>query len=117
VPSRPRKFPSTLSPRFQRVVPIPLVCVQTLTPSRFSYLELYASTQSGLGAFFGNRSIVIHTSNATRLTCANFSLTGGNANSTASPTSSGKGPVYSGGAVAKSLSFGAAFAGLAAFLL
>lgn len=82
-----------------------------------SYLELYASTQSGLGAFFGNRSIVIHTSNATRLTCANFTLTGGNATSTASPTESGKPPVYTGGAVAKSLPLGAAVAGLAAFLL
>lgn len=36
------------------------------------FLELYASTQEGIGAFFGNRSVVIHYANSTRITCANF---------------------------------------------
>ncbi|EGD91757.1 hypothetical protein H112_00870 [Trichophyton rubrum D6] len=36
--------------------------------------DLYTSTKSGLGTFFGNRSIVIHAKNSTRLTCANFTL-------------------------------------------
>ncbi|EFR01558.1 cu-Zn superoxide dismutase [Nannizzia gypsea CBS 118893] len=38
------------------------------------YHELYVATQQGLGTFFGNRSIVIHAKNGTRLTCANFAL-------------------------------------------
>ncbi|KAK4111788.1 hypothetical protein N656DRAFT_798678 [Canariomyces notabilis] len=37
-----------------------------------SYVDLYASTLEGIGAFFGNRSIVIHYPNKTRITCANF---------------------------------------------
>jgi len=41
-----------------------------------SYVDLYASTNEGLGSFFGNRSIVIHHSvNSSRITCANFELT------------------------------------------
>ncbi|MCJ1364634.1 hypothetical protein MMC16_003748 [Acarospora aff. strigata] len=93
----------------------------TSNPFQVAYLELFASTQPGLGAFFGNRSIVIHTSNATRLTCANFSLTGGEVSGspsgTGSPSSTSTPPPFTGGAVVKSLSFGAVFAGLAALLL
>lgn len=37
-----------------------------------SYVDLYASTVEGLGAFFGNRSIVFHYPNKTRITCASF---------------------------------------------
>jgi hypothetical protein len=37
-----------------------------------SYVELYASTLEGIGAFFGNRSIAIHYPNKTRITCASF---------------------------------------------
>jgi hypothetical protein len=32
--------------------------------------------QEGLGAFFGNRSFVVHFANATRIGCANFSYIG-----------------------------------------
>lgn len=39
---------------------------------RSDYLDLYASTVEGLGAFFGNRSIVFHYANKTRVSCANF---------------------------------------------
>jgi hypothetical protein len=38
------------------------------------YVDLYASTKPGIGAFFGNRSIVVHTNNKTRINCANFNL-------------------------------------------
>ncbi|KAK3310533.1 superoxide dismutase [Chaetomium strumarium] len=37
-----------------------------------SYVDLYASTVEGIGAFFGNRSIVFHYPNKTRITCASF---------------------------------------------
>lgn len=37
-----------------------------------TYIDGYATTIEGLGAFFGNRSIVFHFGNATRITCANF---------------------------------------------
>lgn len=43
-----------------------------------SYVDLYASTLEGIGAFFGNRSIVIHYPNKTRITCANFEQVEGN---------------------------------------
>ncbi|KAI9783748.1 MAG: hypothetical protein M1816_001184 [Peltula sp. TS41687] len=38
------------------------------------YVDYYVSTKPGIGAFLGNRSIVVHTSNNSRLACANFSL-------------------------------------------
>jgi len=37
-----------------------------------SYVDLYSSTLEGLGSFFGNRSIVFHYANKTRVSCANF---------------------------------------------
>ncbi|OCL12959.1 Cu,Zn superoxide dismutase-like protein, partial [Glonium stellatum] len=37
-----------------------------------TYTDLYASLVTGTGAFFGNRSIVVHYANKTRITCANF---------------------------------------------
>lgn len=36
------------------------------------YTDLYATLVPGLGSFFGNRSIVFHYANKTRITCANF---------------------------------------------
>ncbi len=42
------------------------------------YTDLFASTKPGIGAFFGNRSFVIHFPNKTRITCANFSVAAGN---------------------------------------
>ncbi|KAK0731568.1 superoxide dismutase, partial [Lasiosphaeris hirsuta] len=39
-----------------------------------NYLDLFASTHEGIGAFFGNRSIVFHYANKTRVSCANFQL-------------------------------------------
>lgn len=64
----------------------------TSNPFETTYLDLYLSTESGPASFFGNRSIVIHASNSTRLTCANFTLVTGtpgngtvNDNATTSP--------------------------------
>ena len=37
-----------------------------------SYTDLYASLVIGTGAYFGNRSVVVHYANTTRITCANF---------------------------------------------
>ncbi|KAL8942301.1 MAG: hypothetical protein Q9211_001447 [Gyalolechia sp. 1 TL-2023] len=97
----------------------------TTSPFQASYLDLYLSTVQGPASFFGNRSIVIHTSNATRLTCANFTLTSGNSTSS-NGTSNGNGTVtgsnpvpsaFMNGAAAAIVSAGAIVAGLAAFLL
>jgi len=43
-----------------------------------TYVDPYATLKEGLGAFFGNRSIVLHFANKTRITCANFALVSGN---------------------------------------
>ncbi|KAL8660345.1 MAG: hypothetical protein Q9202_006654 [Teloschistes flavicans] len=97
----------------------------TTNPFQTSFLELYLSTVQGPASFFGNRSIVIHTSNTTRLTCANFTLTSGNSSSGGNSTSpSGNGTVagsspvpFTGGATASFVNAGAILAGLAAFIL
>ncbi|KAH7022949.1 superoxide dismutase [Ilyonectria destructans] len=41
-------------------------------PFEVEYTDYYASTKEGIGAFFGNRSFVLHYANKTRLTCADF---------------------------------------------
>jgi hypothetical protein len=53
-----------------------------------SYVDLYASTLEGIGAFFGNRSIVIHYPNKTRITCANFEKVEGGDSGTTTTSSS-----------------------------
>ncbi|KAK0655739.1 superoxide dismutase, partial [Cercophora newfieldiana] len=47
--------------------------------SEFSttYKDLYSANLKGLGSFFGNRSIVFHYANKTRVSCANFTLVAG----------------------------------------
>ena len=59
-------------------------------PYEATYTELYASTAEGIGAFFGNRSFVVHFSNKTRISCANFQQVAGGSgtNFTAVATSS-----------------------------
>ena len=83
-----------------------------------SYLDLYTSTAPGSSSFFGNRSVVVHTSNTTRLTCANFTLVSGNTTTpnTTSPSQPTVVP-YTGGAATRLVSGGAILAGLMAFLL
>ncbi|CAI4216690.1 unnamed protein product [Parascedosporium putredinis] len=39
-----------------------------------TYVDRYVSLKEGPGSFFGNRSIVLHFANKTRITCANFAL-------------------------------------------
>ncbi|PQE27049.1 superoxide dismutase protein [Rutstroemia sp. NJR-2017a WRK4] len=46
----------------------------TSDPFTATYADDFASTTPGLGSFFGNRSIVVHFGNKTRITCANFML-------------------------------------------
>ncbi|KND95353.1 Cell surface Cu-only superoxide dismutase 5 [Tolypocladium ophioglossoides CBS 100239] len=41
-------------------------------PFSAEYIDPFASLKEGDAAFFGNRSLVIHYANTTRLTCANF---------------------------------------------
>ncbi|KAI4245396.1 MAG: hypothetical protein L6R40_002456 [Gallowayella cf. fulva] len=98
----------------------------TTDPFSTAFLDLYLSTHQGPASFFGNRSIVIHTSNATRLTCANFTLTTGNSSTSSNGTSAGNGTVtgsnpvpspFTGGAAVTFASAGAIVAGLAALLL
>ncbi len=57
------------------------------------YSDSFASTTPGIGAYFGNRSFVIHFPNKTRITCANFKVIAGMANlgPTATITGSGSG--------------------------
>lgn len=98
----------------------------TTNPFQINFLDLYLSTAQGPGSFFGNRSIVIHTSNTTRLTCANFTLTSGNITGFNGTSSGGNGTVtgsnpvpspFTGGAASTFISVGAMIAGLAALLL
>ena len=90
-----------------------------------SYSDDYLSTTPGSPYFFGDKSIVIHSSNATRLTCANFvlvSATSTNGTNSTAPSSTGTPSItpFTGGAAS---TFGTAgvftglFAAFAAFLL
>lgn len=102
---------SVLSPLPFRYLPLP------------SFLDLYLSSAEGPGSFFGNRSIVIHTSNATRLTCANFTLSTGNSTSGGNSSANTTSPVaptlspFTGGAATTLVGAGAVLAGMVAFLL
>ncbi|MCJ1281643.1 hypothetical protein MMC26_000964 [Xylographa opegraphella] len=92
----------------------------TTSPFQATYLDLYLSDRPGASTFFGNRSLVIHLSNTTRLTCANFTLL-----TSALSSSSGLPPAStpttaipdSGSADAKVISGGVVLAGVLALLL
>ena len=43
------------------------------TSFQASYTDPYVSLKEGMGAFFGNRSFVVHFANTTRIACGNFS--------------------------------------------
>ncbi|KAI4152271.1 MAG: hypothetical protein LQ340_003000 [Diploschistes diacapsis] len=98
------------------------VTAQTWT---VSYTDNYLSTVQGSPYFFGDKSIVIHSSNATRLTCANFALvssTSTNGTNGTAPTATGTPSVspFAGGAAATFGTAGALtglLAAAAAFLL
>ncbi|KAL2043303.1 hypothetical protein N7G274_003609 [Stereocaulon virgatum] len=92
----------------------------TVSVFNAAYIDLYVSTEFGFGSFLGNRSINIHTSNTTRLTCANFVLSSGSpsntTNSTVSPTSPTP-AVFTGAGITTFVSMGAIAAGLIALFL
>lgn len=76
-----------------------------------TYTDNFASLKEGIGAFFGNRSIVVHFGNKTRITCANFerveagnTCSGGSSPSstTSSSTASATGSQPTGGATPSS---------------
>lgn len=79
-----------------------------------NYLDLYTSTQPDLNSFFGNRSVVIHDNNLTRIACANFELAqgsdvpvyhpGNGTNSTSPTTSSAIGSSTASGSASVSTS-------------
>lgn len=52
-----------------------------------TFIDPYVSLKEGIGAFFGNRSFVVHFANKSRIACANFENIGGvqNAPTTALP--------------------------------
>ncbi|KAG9525706.1 Cu,Zn superoxide dismutase-like protein, partial [Aureobasidium melanogenum] len=55
-----------------------------------TYVDQYVSTVPGNGAFMGNRSIVVHYANKTRIACANFvDYTNGTAGANASSSTNG----------------------------
>ncbi|KAF2670798.1 Cu,Zn superoxide dismutase-like protein [Microthyrium microscopicum] len=65
-----------------------------------TYTDPYLSTNPNSSYFFGNRSIVIHSKNATRLTCANFAMGTNGSNSSTSTSASGSSPSSTAGASA-----------------
>lgn len=62
----------------------------------YSYLDLYLSTDPASPYYFGDKSLVVHSTNTTRLTCANF-MSAASVTS-ASPTASATHAVYTGAA-------------------
>ena len=55
-----------------------------------SYVDPYLSTVPGSPYFFGDKSVVLHTTNTTRLICANFvQVSGSSPNGTATGTAGG----------------------------
>ncbi|KAL6242966.1 Cell surface superoxide dismutase [Cu-Zn] 4 [Rhinocladiella similis] len=66
-----------------------------------TYLDLYLSTDPESPSYFGNRSVVVHAANGTRLNCGNFTqhvatnVTSGNSTGTGSDGSGGNATVSS----------------------
>jgi hypothetical protein len=83
-----------------------------------SFVEPYLSTQVGSPYFFGGLSFVLHATNTTRLTCANFVQVGGNGTSGGNATSTGATPpVFTGAASKVGAGAGALVVAIAAALL
>jgi len=77
------------------------------------FVDNYISTKRGIGAFVGNRSIVIHNSAGGRIACANLTAVG--VKSPSAPSPNGGGPISpSSGASAITVS---GLFGLAAFMV
>ena len=75
------------------------------------FVDNYLSTDPSSPYFFGQKSLVIHTSNTTRLTCANFMMSAG---SGSSATASGPVATYTANTAATRSMGGGLFAGAAA---
>ncbi|KAI1470280.1 uncharacterized protein F4812DRAFT_416933 [Daldinia caldariorum] len=52
--------------------------IQSSEPFTAKFHDPYTSLKEGDGAYFGNRSVVFHFANKTRITCANFAVQGSN---------------------------------------
>lgn len=100
----------------------------TMTDFVAMYSDSFLSTDPSSPAFFGDKSVVIHSTNATRLTCANFMMVTAAVNGTggvnASMTSGMPSPTqsvtpYTGAASMASVGYGAlgVLAAAAAFVL
>lgn len=97
----------------------------TGTTFQAMYEELYLSTTPGSPYFFGDKSMVIHARNTTRLTCANFTLVETNSSSTATSLGSVTGTAsatatpssYTGAAIRESVPSMVAFMGAAVGVL
>ncbi len=86
-------------------------------PFSAKYVDYYASLVPGTGAFFGNRSILVHFENTTIITCASFALVPGTAPSNMTATTTAKPPVFTGSAAGVAASLVSVFGVLIAALL
>ncbi|EXJ77755.1 hypothetical protein A1O3_09984 [Capronia epimyces CBS 606.96] len=81
-----------------------------------TYLDLYLSTNPRSASFFGNRSVVVHAANGTRLNCGNFTqqlaqnATGTGGTSTTTTTGGTTTPTGAGQALAAASEIGLVFA-------
>ncbi len=92
----------------------------TSDPFTMSYVDPYASILPGIGAFFGNRSVVVHYANTTRISCANFALVSGSAPTSttgSNVTTTGKPAIFTGSASGIAASLISVFGVAAAALL
>ncbi|KAH9838140.1 Cell surface superoxide dismutase [Teratosphaeria destructans] len=64
----------------------------TASPFKSNYTDQFLSTNLNSSAFFGDLSVVIHTENTTRITCANFTLVESSNSANASSTSNTTSP-------------------------
>ncbi|KAI0109953.1 superoxide dismutase [Daldinia grandis] len=105
--------------------------IQSSEPFTAKYHDPYTSLSEGVGSYFGNRSLVFHFANKTRISCANFSVLGSNTTvpyptgtgsvtkTTPAPTSSPSVPVTNAGSVlnvVKNLAIAPVVAGFLALL-
>ncbi|KAI8964400.1 superoxide dismutase [Daldinia sp. FL1419] len=65
--------------------------IQSSEPFTAKFHDPYTSLSEGVGSYFGNRSLVFHFANKTRITCANFAVLSPNT-TTPYPTGTGSIP-------------------------
>ncbi|TKA78496.1 hypothetical protein B0A55_01994 [Friedmanniomyces simplex] len=64
----------------------------TMTNFVTQYADPFLSTDPSSPAFFGDKSVVVHTSNTTRITCANFQMMSASSNGTSTNGSTSPSP-------------------------